>query len=1075
MLKILEESLSHYKWEAHSFYYADSHKQLVKSFIRQLDPRVIPFEILDCIKNEIDSLLFGISIEIWCLCQGYPITNINLINILREKYEENTLNPKINKEFWDIVFWLSSMTMGVISEYNKSYCEVSISIDEKRDFRIILRKISLNEFLSLFLLIQRIMLFIKTSGEGNDIIGISQKHSLEKHLYQILAHEKKIDIHLNSMSNTLFREIYERILKNFFLEQITDDRHILFYNNILYVQVDVKTERKDTALNFFDELCLYSEKLLNEFIDPSDKHLLIKNETSKILQEFLTSESSGLFMLGESGIGKTSMLKKLILDLHDTEYMVLPIQSKQFIWKNNLSENLFGENFDLKEVLPHINMMLCQRQQKLLIIIDAINELNMPLQQIISIYKELLELCEFISKENIKNIRLLITCRTDFYYQIKHNSSLVPSHSSFFTYVDESGNECTLYVASGFKKGDIEKILNKYKLNESYTAELLFDKFGDIIYIPLYLDMICRINTGNILDNLMPNEYALYQFWFKNIIKSAKLECVSTDCINQILSYIISVKYFKETDYILTTSELFVGISNENEYAAETFEWLSKHSILKKSSHNYVFFEHDKIEEFMLTYYILKNFKSDLNGAFNQINDEHKGSIILQKSMYVLLQILYKIDEENFKKYLVTIINDHDSKQISIFISSLLNNSCLFYDNLYNFLKIMESIICKADFEDFIYLFYNIINDRFDNYQFFESELIENLDHFINNSSIGNTTLIQALNYYSNARYIWIFPVKNDDRSYGFAIQQCKNFNKLNNNDLPKILKDKNNYLLAILLRNNGDLNQAVNLMEIVYQNIYKNACFNEACQALLELGAMYRELTEFDKALKLYNSYDLALLNDDLLIYRLKMNKGIIYKNKTQNDLFSGDIAEETIINYHISKDLFDEVYIYAKNSNHIPLQLEIIAELIESTVAGYYLSLATISDAVTYAEEMDLILPYYPVPVRKIQAFRMWGRILTIQGNFMEALKRLQEGFAIAVHYNIPFRAADCCNQISGILCENINKPFITKKLLEDGINACQFSINYYQKLNYKKHKYLNDSYLKLETLQSALKNVF
>ena len=120
MLKILEESLSHYKWEAHSFYYADSHKQLVKSFLRQLDPRVIPFEILDCIKNEIDSLLFGISIEIWCLCQGYPITNINLINILREKYEENTLNPKINKEFWDIVFWLSSMTMGVISEYNKS-------------------------------------------------------------------------------------------------------------------------------------------------------------------------------------------------------------------------------------------------------------------------------------------------------------------------------------------------------------------------------------------------------------------------------------------------------------------------------------------------------------------------------------------------------------------------------------------------------------------------------------------------------------------------------------------------------------------------------------------------------------------------------------------------------------------------------------------------------------------------------------------------------------------------------------------------------------------------------------------
>lgn len=386
----------------------------------------------------------------------------------------------------------------------------------------------------------------------------------------------------------------------------------------------------------------------------------------------------------------------------------------------------------------------------------------------------------------------------------------------------------------------------------------------------------------------------------------------------------------------------------------------------------------------------------------------------------------------------------------------------------------MEVFICKAAFENFIYLFYNAINTRLDNYQFFENDVIENIDRFVNNSSIGNTTLIQGLNYYSYARYIWTFHVKHDGKTYNFAIQQCKNFYKLNSNALPTALKDKNNYLLAILLRNNGDLNDAVDLMESVYQNLYRNARFNEACKALLELGAMYRELTEYDKALKLYDGCDITLLNDALLIYRLKMNSGIIYKNKTQNDLFNGNITEETIKNYHKSKKLFDEVYDYAKKINHIPLQLEIIAELIESTVAGYYLSLTTISDAVAFAEEMDLILPKYPVPVRKIQAFRMWARILTIQGNFLEAINRLQEGFSIAVHYNILFRAADCCNQISGILCENINKPFITKKLLEDGINACQFSINYYKKLNQKEHRYLNDSYLKLEQLQSALKNI-
>lgn len=1075
MLKILEDSLSNYRWEIHRFYYAESHSQLMKSLIQQLDLKVIPFEILDCIKNEIDSLLFAISIEIWCLCQGYPITNINLINTLREKYEENPSNPKINNGFWEIVSWLSGMTMEIISEYSKSYCEVSISLDEKRDFQIVLRKVSLHEFLTLFLLIQRIMLFTKTSGEGNDITGISQKHTLENHLYQVLAHEKKVDIHLNTMSNVLFQEIYKNILRHFFSEQITDDRHILFYNNMLYVQVDVETEHKETTLNFFDMLYLYSKKLLGEFIDLSDKNYLIKNESAKILQLFLSSESSGLFMLGESGIGKTCMLKKLIFDLDNSQYIILPIQSKQFIWNNNLAENLFGEKFNLQESLPYISMMLFQRQQKLLIIIDAINELNMPLQQIISIYKELLDLCEFISKENLKNIRMLITCRTDFYYQIKHNTSLVPSRSSFFTYVDESGNESTLYTVSGFKKQDIEKVIYNYNLDESLSVEKLLDKFGDIIYIPFYLDMICRINTGKIIEDSMPNEYVLYQIWFENIFESAKLECISTDCINQILFYIIYAKYFKETDSILTTSELFVGISNENAHASETFEWLTEHSILKKASqnYNYVFFEHDKIEEFILTQYIRKNFKVNLNDALSQIVDAQQNSIIVQESTYVLLQILYKKEEKNFIKYLVTIINDNNSKLIFSFIFFLLDNPNFFYNNLYDFLKKMESLICKAAFENFICLFYNAINDRLDNYQFFENEVIENMDRFINNSSIGNAALIQALNYYSCARYIWIFPIKHDDRSYNFAIQQCKNFYKLNSNDLPTALKDKNNYLLAILLRNSGELNQAVELMKTVYQNLYKNACFNEACQALLELGAMYRELTEYDKALNLYNNYDVNLLSDDLLIYRLKMNTGIIYKNKTQNDLFNKNITEETIKNYHISKELFDKVYIYAKKVNHIPLQLEIIAELIECTVAGYYLSLTTISDAVAFAGEMDLILPKYPVPVRRIQSFRMWARILTIQGNFLEAINRLQEGYAIAVHYNIPFRAADCCNQISGILCENINKPFITKKLLEDGINACQFSINYYQKLNHKEHRYLNDSYLKLEQLQTALKN--
>ena len=574
ILKILEESIIDCKWVVHPFYYAESHDQLMKSLIQQLDIKIIPSEILDCIKNEIDSLIFAVSVEIWGLCQGYPVTNTKLINILCEKYSENSSNPKISDGFWDIVSWLSGMTMNMVSEYNASYCEVIISIDQNRDFQIILRKISLHEFLSLLLLLQRIMLFIKTSGEGTDVIGTKQKHTLEQHLYQILPHGKKIDIYLNSMSNELYQDIYINILKKFFLEQITDNRHTIFYNNILYVQVDVETEFKEATLSIFDMLYVRSKKLLKQFINKSDRDSLIKNEALKILQQFLHSKSSGFFMLGESGIGKTCMLKKFIMELDDSQYIILPIESKQFIWNDNLAENIFGEKIDLLKTLPYINLMLLQRQQNLLIIIDAINELNMPFQQVISIYKELLNLCKYISDQKLNNIRLLITCRTDFYFQIKHNTSLLPSRSAFFSYIDKSGNESTLYTAKGFRKSDVEKIICNYNLENLFSINELLNRFGNIIYNPFYLNMICEINIGSTFEDSMPNEYGLYKIWFENILNSASLENISVECIYEILFYSIFTKYFKENNHTLTTSDLFIGITGENKEAANVFEWL---------------------------------------------------------------------------------------------------------------------------------------------------------------------------------------------------------------------------------------------------------------------------------------------------------------------------------------------------------------------------------------------------------------------------------------------------------------------------------------------------------------------
>lgn len=1075
MLKILEDMFSKDSWKSCSAYYAESHKVLVEAVINLLNEKIIPIDTLYCISNELDSLLLAMSIEVWCLCQGYPVTNTNVVETLKNHYLLKASNPVINEEFWDAVKWLSGLTMPERPSFDKSYCEIIVSLDKYKDFQVILKRVSLLEFSSLFLIIQRLLLFVKTSTGGDNLLEFQYKETLEQYLYQIKVHEKQIDIYLNVMQKTLYQEIYNNLLSNYFSENVIGNRYTLHYDNI-YVNIAVESNKEIAQLGIIDEFIALSEKMISCFQEGENTKSLLKCEDYDIIHTFLKSESTGLFMLGESGIGKTCTLKRFISDSKSTEKIILPIAAKQTQFNQDYIRENFGDELAIPEQVEYINIMLKQRQQTLLLIVDAINEISAPLQRIISIYKNLLEYCDYLSKKNLNNIRIIVTCRTDFYYQIQHSIHLQPSPSSFFSKVNTQGEGSTLCVVTGFNKEDVTAFIDNYSLAGRIDVNTLFLKFGDIIYVPIYLEMICKINSGEILDEKLPNEFALYQVWFRNIIDVAEAENIDIKCLKNILNITIHTKYFCDVSNPLTTSQLFVSAPNPSENVSHAYEWLVKHGVFKSKVDfkNIVFFVHDKIEEYFLVQYIDNEFDFDLSTLSEKLNPEQQKSLIVQNCICTALQILYIKDIEKFRNNMVSIISSNQNWLISILAKILIEYSVDVSGDLYTILKYLEEFICKSTFENFIEIIYSKINEKFDLLECFNYSVIECLDKYINNSATGTQPLYTALNLYSYAKYIWSFPLWRNDRDYFFAIECCVKLKKMNTNLLPARLVDKNNQLLAILLRNKGDINEAVKLMEPVYHNLYDNACFDEACQALLELGAMYRELTLFDKALALYENYDVGLLQKVSLMYRLYMNRGIIYKNKAQNDLFHQKITDVTYAHYSKSKKLFGTVYDFAKKTNDIPFQLEILAELIESTVVGYYLNLTTISDAKIYAEEMDNILPKYPVPVKKIQRFRMWARILTLQGESLEAIECLRQGFEIAVRYNIPFRAADCCNQISGILCDNLNSSFISAEILEEGIKACKYSIDYYTQLQQDEHMYLKDSKQKLERIQTALDNM-
>lgn len=247
---------------------------------------------------------------------------------------------------------------------------------------------------------------------------------------------------------------------------------------------------------------------------------------------------------------------------------------------------------------------------------------------------------------------------------------------------------------------------------------------------------------------------------------------------------------------------------------------------------------------------------------------------------------------------------------------------------------------------------------------------------------------------------------------------------------------------------------------------------YDLACQSALYLGAMYREMTQFDDAIDLYNTVETDLISAPLLRYRLLMNKGIIYKNKIQNALFSGQgTTEENLQYYQNALDNFIQTCEYADQSDDVKLRLEIYAERVELGCIAYDLDLGTIKEAVSWVEKMDKLIPRYHVPVERIQRHRMWARVLVLERKFKQAIEHLERGFEIAVNYNIPFRATDCCCQITGIICDALSvKSFSTEEMLRKGLFYGKYAINYYRELKKPNHRYLQDSVAKYQRIEEA-----
>lgn len=1055
----LSKIMSYRKWQSHSPYFCSSYISMVEKIIKILSKSIFPEILLDCIKNEIDALVFSLSIVINFISFGCHEKPERIIDILKSESHIENINISINDDFWNIVYQLAKVKLTNDIQYHNNN-PIIFYFDKNNNFQTVLKYVDFLGMKKLIISIQLLLLFYQTSEKPDTSINLyNLKQILERNVYSINVVQDKTKIQMSKISVSEYEEIKSSILNGIFKEHYIDDERILTKNSI-YITFVLEESIKTQTTNIWDTIISFSKAKKEIFYSAFSPNASVRRNHISVFNEFLNSNSNGLFITGNSGSGKTTSLQLWSSLLDKSKYCVCPIFGKEFDINNHQIDAFFN-----KDNLHNINIMLSQREQVLIIIIDAINEIYDSFSNKASFYIKILDFCNYLSKQQFHNIRVVVSSRTDFYQLLKNHTGIEPSYTSFYSIYSENTSEAnTIFEVPLLSNTEINSFIQVLDQTNTLNGNVLYSEFGELITLPFNLKLICELDEQR--NNITCSKNNIFEIWFSKISNLASNENISINTLLAIINKMLEFKYFVSAESTVQTYMVFSNLSDNYSNVLSTYEWLLEQHIFVKNitNPNLIQFSHDKLEEFFLFRYLNSE---HINNLAN-IDDVMKFGVlenpVVKESLYKVITNLFEYDKLVFITQLVPAINNSGVLPIWTEAVILLLNSSP--DATCELIIQLEQYLTKDEYFYFIEYILHLIDEKIDNMNYIGVNIIRLFCKIINSTNCNK--VLSTYSKFLEAKCLFVFADKTDSNVFKKALCICNDIESDSTKNIPLNLIESLHYLKALLLQNQGDLNSAIDLMETCYKNQTSKAAYNLACKSAVHLGAMYREMTRFDDAISLYDDVKVEYITDLEYKHRLIMNKGIIYKNKLQNFQFDGENSNKNNEYYNIASDCFNETYSYAINVDNVKLLLEICAEFVELSCVAYNMGTGNINDAVSWGEKLDLYIVRCDVPVERIQRHRMWARILTLSCRFDEAIEHLEKGYAIANKYGITFRAADCCNQTTGIICDMIKRNIsIPKEILKKGRKCSDYAISYYKSLNNPSHRYLKDALYKQQLI--------
>ena len=1011
LLKCSNELSDQYEWKPIYPFFAENYDSVLKAYLffyhQQSDDNIpAPLKIPE---NEVESLLMGLAIEIIARTAGISETPLDYADSLRLLFDSKKYQYSPDISFWNgLGMVLESIQTQTVPLNWDTIKNIRLNMNNNGRFTVDIKQPMLHRITTVLDVLNLCGLMFPTSANSGGAVEKEFKKVLENKSHYLSIENDKIVLHFEEMSSQEYQHIYSVFLK--------DHRAILSGNAMISAPI---MHKKDNDHHL--HAVVSSDSTLSEYIqtrakemtesflrlrtvfDIGDNDQYVSTPIEDAIYRFIQSSKSGMFLIGSSGSGKTKSLQHFCTQNHE-QFIVAATAPKCGYANGKYGVDVFFDDLlslssaEPDKIFMSIQKLLMVTNRCLVLIFDGINEMNGGFDECIYQYQMMLKLMETIHSLNLRNWKVIVTCRDFAFLDYCKKLGVYPSQE--FCFCDTKENSSVPYYQ--IQPLPIELQIQFAKsyivdpvMQSRFITDLRNNRYIRDIFTHPYMIAIAGKCYSNDLDNgslLISDVFEVFTREMLRRLENPKEIVRAQKVIKVYFSLLLSphVPCKNITVFLLLSSKELFSDQEEYLHIIQALQDINLFTTSKES--DYIHISHDRIEEYLLSDYIYHSecFEEAVGQVLRFATIDSIYSCALQSCfirmvkegrIFDVLDYLpqwYEVNSQIVPTIFVSSLSSlHVQDYVEIVTKSRLNNHGQWQ-------KIMDILI-------------HGLGQALSNTQTeYPVEIFSALD-------VLSATYPQLDSYrmywkYAAAKYY--MTIKND---YQKAIVYCNEAlcPSENNSEIYHIVMLQQNVLRSKMENGTSILENFENL----YIYFSSRQEWTYAGECIISWGSMLRRQTKFEEALKVYLRIPLEQLSSSpLLCASIQRRIGTIYKNlvqrivrniKKDDDKLYQNELHQIKENYTAAISAF--THARSKLGNSINAEtLSLMSEMTEAAIIVIPFLPEQRFFAEVYLSEEEKMLSYIPIPERQVLFMRNRARLLELNGNYKSALNTLTEAKA-------------------------------------------------------------------------------